>query len=75
MTFKGKAKVQWTEREGSGDNRRTVTYWNEEKYFDQSLYVFGSHDSKSELSAGEHVYPFAYQVLLVLIFYAVMTLT
>ena len=62
VTFKGKAYVRWTEQKGTGDDRRTVTYWNEETYFDQSLYVFGSPDSKTELSAGEHVYPFAYQV-------------
>ena len=33
LKFVGEAKVKWSERKGTGDNRRTVWYRNEERCF------------------------------------------
>ena len=41
LTFKGKAKTKWSETEGTGDHRHTVTYYLKEKYFQEKLIIAG----------------------------------
>jgi len=41
IEFHGKAHVHWTETTGSGENRRTHSYNNSEKYIDTLATLFG----------------------------------
>ena len=41
LTFEGKAYVHWTERHGSGKNRRTRHYSATEIYFNQDVLLHG----------------------------------
>ncbi|XP_072045131.1 arrestin domain-containing protein 3-like [Amphiura filiformis] len=67
LAFKGKAKTKWSEREGSGDNRRTVNYYLKEKYFQEKLIIAGKdkrHNVREivQLDAGEHRFPFRFYI-------------
>ena len=41
IKFKGAANVHWTERRGSGKNRRTVHYRSDELYYRTEYRVWG----------------------------------
>ncbi|GFO36973.1 arrestin domain-containing protein 3 [Plakobranchus ocellatus] len=68
LSFKGKAKVHWTESEttGSGSNQqtRTVTYSAKEKYFNQDVLLHGIWSSQgsatTQLPQGLHTFPFQF---------------
>jgi len=69
LKLKGEAEVHWTEQrqESDGDGgTRTVTehYRNDEKYFKAKFPICGedSMDSRRHLPAGEHRFPFSYQL-------------
>ncbi|XP_074650003.1 arrestin domain-containing protein 3-like [Tubulanus polymorphus] len=47
IKFKGFAKVHWTEQHGSGKNRHTVHYHNEETYFNEKRVVLGRGTKES----------------------------
>ena len=42
IEFRGRAKVRWTESSGSGKNRRTHTYHNEEDYINTIATIYGN---------------------------------
>ncbi|XP_033749691.1 arrestin domain-containing protein 3-like [Pecten maximus] len=67
LRFRGYALVHWTEHHssGQGKSKRTVTkhYTGEELYFDHTVILFASGGDFCEtLTAGEHKYPFEFQV-------------
>jgi len=52
-------QVAWSERHGSGKNRRTVHYRNSETYLDLKIFLVGDGKDKTKLPAGLHSFPFA----------------
>uniref|UniRef100_A0A8C2PZN1 Zgc:110353 n=1 Tax=Cyprinus carpio TaxID=7962 RepID=A0A8C2PZN1_CYPCA len=60
VKVKGKADVSWTETQGED----SVTYWDKEKYFSQTLPVLpeDNTDGSIILVAGRHALPFAFQL-------------
>uniref|UniRef100_A0A8C1TDB5 Zgc:110353 n=1 Tax=Cyprinus carpio TaxID=7962 RepID=A0A8C1TDB5_CYPCA len=60
VKVKGKADVSWTETQGED----SVTYWDKEKYFSQTLPVLpeDNADGSIILVAGRHALPFAFQL-------------
>ncbi|KAG5280756.1 hypothetical protein AALO_G00063690 [Alosa alosa] len=48
IKFKGKAFVRWTERHG----KRTVTYWDKEKYFTSEQYFIREHKGNDDVAPG-----------------------
>ena len=59
VSFKGKAKVHWSESSGSGDNQTTTHYTNSEVYFDVMVAVWKAEDSPTgDLPVG----PFSFQI-------------
>jgi len=49
LKVKGECKVRWSESHGTGKNRRTRTYWAEELYMDEQVYLAGSREFGFEL--------------------------
>ena len=41
ISYVGKSKTSWTESEGGGDNKSTVTYCTREKYFEEKIIILG----------------------------------
>ncbi|XP_062399226.1 arrestin domain-containing protein 3-like [Sardina pilchardus] len=63
MTLKGKAKVRWTTRSGSGKRRRTRVHTAKVEFFKlESNVVQGQNDDEIVLKTGIHVYPFRCQI-------------
>ena len=69
LAFKGEAYVHWTEQHqtGSGSERRTETrhFTSREKYFDQSVTLFGKPHGQMMgdnpiLPPGQYIYPFRF---------------
>eukprot|EP00057_Strongylocentrotus_purpuratus_P021858 XP_011676332.1 PREDICTED: arrestin domain-containing protein 1 [Strongylocentrotus purpuratus] len=63
----GKSYTHWTESEGSGDNRRTVSYTTNHEYFRQEITLQGAGADNTtadriKLTAGEHRFPFQFQI-------------
>jgi len=44
LKVKGESKVHWTESSGSGNDRRTDSYWANETYMDEQVYLSGSRE-------------------------------
>lgn len=59
INLEGNARVHWTESQGTGKNRRTHTYSNDEQYLSFVL-VFASKQPNQDcyLEVGEQFYPF-----------------
>ncbi|XP_072169051.1 arrestin domain-containing protein 3-like [Diadema setosum] len=67
IKFVGKSYTHWTEEEGSGDDRRTVTYRWKIPFFKQEVTLRGAGKDNSQanritLPPGEHRFPFQFQV-------------
>ncbi|NP_001171843.1 arrestin domain containing 2-like [Saccoglossus kowalevskii] len=66
-TFTGVAYVHWTESEGSGDHRRTVSYSAKQVYFEEVVTLWGKQAGDRQgdnptLPAGVHQMPFRLQL-------------
>lgn len=60
MEFEGKAYCHWTEEEGTGDDKRTVSYSGKEHFFEYKLWLVGSGASKFAHGPGRIGYPFQF---------------
>ena len=59
LIIEGEAVCKWTESSGTGSNRRTTTYYGEEKYVNSVSYLFGSKDGEpTEVLQGIQTYNF-----------------
>ena len=56
VKIKGKCEVQWSEDQGQGRSRHSVTYDAEEEYFKKIIYVFGNGETDVQFEEGEHTY-------------------
>ena len=56
----GKEKVHWTERRGSGDSRRTVTFAEQKVFYKDRIVM--AYLSNNVLVPGTYVYPFQFQL-------------
>ena len=66
LTLVGRALVQWSESRttGSGDNRttRTVTYRDEEPYFNLRVNLWGGDGGEHFLQPGSYQFPFSFKL-------------
>ena len=56
VSLKGHATVRWSETHGSGDSRRTVTYYSHEDYIANTAAVLWSKENApdGQIAAGSH---------------------
>ena len=66
IELEGKAHCHWTVEEGSGDDKRTVSYEGHEKYFELVLGLFGNLPNSGSYTlahpAGRHIYQFSFSL-------------
>ncbi|XP_066268346.1 arrestin domain-containing protein 3-like isoform X3 [Branchiostoma lanceolatum] len=68
LKFQGKGHVWWTESHtvghGNDSHTESTSYYANETYFNQEVTLFGKGQSGDSptLGAGQHVYPFQYQL-------------
>ncbi|XP_077991740.1 arrestin domain-containing protein 3-like [Glandiceps talaboti] len=67
VTFIGEGRVRWTESEGSGDHRRSVTYSSSTVYFNECVTLWGKEVGNKSgenptLPAAVHQFPFRFQL-------------
>ncbi|KAK3097148.1 hypothetical protein FSP39_006820 [Pinctada imbricata] len=62
LAFQGWAHVHWSERHGSGKNRRTVHYRSNETYFDYCVALVPKGQEDHVLRPGRYEYPFAFNL-------------
>ena len=65
VVLRGRAHVYWTETSGTGDDRRTHTYSDNEQYFDHAIVVWPSAlsaDSPAILPPGMHSFSFTFSL-------------
>ena len=59
----GRADVHWTEERGSGEDRTTESFTNQDTYIKQRLVLWSRETAPlGELPIGEHTFPFQYQL-------------
>lgn len=66
LEFLGNARVSWSESQGSGKQRRSKVFASSQIMFNHLVKFherdFSNPDDKGELSQGEHVLPFSFQL-------------
>eukprot|EP00092_Neocalanus_flemingeri_P026417 GFUD01028635.1.p1 GENE.GFUD01028635.1~~GFUD01028635.1.p1 ORF type:complete len:421 (+),score=80.89 GFUD01028635.1:75-1265(+) len=58
LTLKGKSKVHWTTR----SNKKTRHHRSEENYVNDRSYVIGDGSNEMQIEAGDHEFPFQFQL-------------
>ncbi|XP_055375350.1 arrestin domain-containing protein 17-like [Condylostylus longicornis] len=59
LVISGEAKVDWSEDEGMGDDKKSVTYSANENYINTTTVLYGSTDGNTvSISPGYHTYKF-----------------
>ena len=60
VSLKGYATVRWSETQGSGDYRRTVTCYSHEDYIANNAVLWSKENaSDGQIAAGSHQFPFS----------------
>lgn len=62
MALRGRAKVVWTTRSGSGKHRHTTTHTGKHEYFKIEGFILRGATDEITLNRGTHVYPFTCQI-------------
>eukprot|EP00794_Sanderia_malayensis_P020078 gene20078-22048_t len=62
LKLTGQAYCHWTEQQGSGDNRRTVSYTGRQELLNMASFLYGQGSESSMHPSGRFSYPFVFVI-------------